>query len=111
MGNLAKPEQLVVYESILNNVQLLVIVNDHPTCFGNKSLYENTVSIGTPMPTKPSGQKDARETFPVRVVSVGLLEMMFYVTHQTHPTETRTSLGRKEVLDTLRSNPVFSWRT
>jgi len=60
VGILAKPDQLVLHESILNSVQLLDI-NDVATCF-DKALTTNLstkafVPMGTPMPMKPSGSK------------------------------------------------------
>ncbi len=71
-------------EAILNSVQLLVVINDRPTCLGYKSLYESICA---------NGDADADETLGTEICKgdvpsegsesgpgVGLLVMMFCAT-------------------------------
>ena len=67
-----------------------------------------SVPIGKPIPMKPSGQNEARETSTLRGVKTGLLLMMLCVTSNTACC--MTPLGRTEVLNMLRSSPAFSLR-
>ena len=67
-------------ETILNSVKFLHIVDDRPTCLSNKVMKASVPM--TPIPTKTSGQNGVRETFPLRVGSVGL-ELMFCTTSNT----------------------------
>jgi hypothetical protein len=68
-----------------------------------------SVPIGTPIPIKPSGQKEASDTSISRGVKAGLLLIMLCAT--SNPVYCITPLGRTEVLETLRSSPAFSLRT
>jgi hypothetical protein len=70
-GGLAKPEELIMYEAVLNSVQFFDIIYNSlssaalhvlATTFCTKA----SVPIGTPIPTKPSGQKEARRTSLLR---------------------------------------------
>jgi hypothetical protein len=59
----AKPEELIMNKSVFNGVYFFNVILNNPTCFSNKVLYKS-VPIGTPIPTKPSGQKKTRDTSP-----------------------------------------------
>jgi hypothetical protein len=63
-----------------------------------------SVPIGTPMPMKPSGQKESRRTSLVRCVRVGVAYMMVHVI--SNAAWAVTPLGRMEVLETLSSRPA-----
>ncbi len=64
-SGLAKAEELKVDKAILDSVEFLYVIYDSPTCFSYKVPYRSIVLIGTPIPMKPSGQKEERETSPL----------------------------------------------
>ena len=68
-----------------------------------------SVPIGTPMPMKPSGQKESRRTSLLRCVRVGVACMM--VCAISNAAWAVTPLGRMEVLETLSSRPVSALKT
>ncbi len=89
---------MVANESILNSVQLLVIVNDHPTCskLGSKYLNESICV---------NRDADADETMWTGRCKGDVPSEGSECRDVEDPTKTRTPrLGRKEVLDTLRSS-------
>jgi hypothetical protein len=40
-GGLAKPEELIMYKAVLNNVQFFDVVYNSPTCYSYKVLYKS----------------------------------------------------------------------
>ena len=65
---LAKPEELfyVLYKAVLNSVQFLDVIYNSLHVLATKFCTKASVPIGTPIPTKPSGQKEAKTTSPLR---------------------------------------------
>ena len=61
-SGLAKPEELIMYKSVLNSVQFFNVIYNSLHVLATKFCTNASVPIGTPIPTKPSGQKGARET-------------------------------------------------
>ena len=96
-------------ETILNSVQFLyVIYNFRPFLrykVLTKSISAAALILLTPMPTKPPGQNDASETFPLSTAAIaGVSLMMFCAISNAACCEIPWG-GRKDVLGTLRSSP------
>jgi hypothetical protein len=68
-----------------------------------------SVPIDTPMPTKPSGQNEARTTSSVRCVNVGLVVRILCATSNTACCV--MPLGRITVSETLNSRPASALKT
>jgi hypothetical protein len=58
-------KELIMDEDVLNSIYLLYVIYDIPTCcYKKSSVQKKKVPIVTPIPMKPSGQKEKRETSP-----------------------------------------------
>ena len=65
-GGLAKAEEMIMYKAVLNSVKFLNVIYNSLHVLATKFRTKASVPIGTPIPTKPSGQKEARRTSPLR---------------------------------------------